>query len=43
MSATGREGHMRIKTVPPDEVFLGLTIGCTVLLIELGIFALVMD
>jgi len=31
---------MRIKTLPPDEVFLGLAVGCTVFLIELGILAL---
>ena len=31
---------MRIKTLPLDEVFLGIVVGSTVLLIELGIFAL---
>ena len=31
---------MRIKIVPPDEIFLGLLAGSTVLLIELGILAL---
>jgi len=34
---------MRIKTIPRDEVFLGLAAGSVVLLIELGIFALSMD
>ena len=33
------EAYMRIKTLPPDEIFLGLATGSTVLLILL-IFAL---
>jgi hypothetical protein len=31
---------MKIKTVPQDEIFLGLAVGGTVLLIELGFIAL---
>jgi len=34
---------MRIKILPSDEVFLGLAVGCTVFLIELGILALSLD
>jgi hypothetical protein len=33
---------MKIKTVPPDEVFLGLAVGSTVLLIQIGLLALLM-
>jgi hypothetical protein len=31
---------MKIKTVPLDEMFLGLVVGSTVLLIEIGLLAL---
>jgi hypothetical protein len=31
---------MKIKTIPPEEIFLGLAVGGTVLLIEIGLFAL---
>jgi hypothetical protein len=31
---------MKIKTVPPDEIFLGLAVRSTFLLIEIGLLAL---
>ena len=31
---------MKIKTVPPNEIFLGLAVGSTFLLIEIGLLAL---
>jgi hypothetical protein len=34
---------MRIKTLPPDEIFLGLAIGSTVLLIQLIIALTIVD
>jgi hypothetical protein len=34
---------MKVKVLPPDEVFLGLPVGSTVFLIEIGILALLMD
>jgi hypothetical protein len=34
---------MRIKTLPPDEIFLGLAIGSIVLLIQLIIALTIVD
>jgi hypothetical protein len=34
---------MKVKLIPPDEMFLGLTIASTGLLIELGVLVLLMD
>jgi hypothetical protein len=33
----------RIKTVPPDELFLGLAVGSIVVFVELGLLALSLD
>jgi hypothetical protein len=37
------EACMKIKTVPPGEMLLGLAVGSTVLLIEIGFLALLID
>lgn len=34
---------MKVKLIPPDEMFLGLTIASTGLLIELGVMVLFMN
>jgi hypothetical protein len=34
---------MKVKVLPPDEVFLGLAVGGTVFLIEIGVLALLVD
>ena len=31
---------MKIKIIPPEEIFLGLAVGGTVLLVEIGLLAL---
>jgi hypothetical protein len=33
---------MKVKVLPPDEVFLGLTVGSAVLLVETSLLALMM-
>ena len=34
---------MKVRAVPPDEIFLGLAVGSTFLLVEIGILALLVD
>jgi hypothetical protein len=34
---------MKVKLIPPEELFLGLTIASTGLLIELGVMVLLMN
>jgi hypothetical protein len=34
---------MRVKVLPRDEIYLGLAIGGLSLLVEIGLFAILMD
>jgi hypothetical protein len=34
---------MKVKSIPPDELFLGLAVGSIVFFVELGLLALSLD
>ena len=38
-----RDNTMKAKVLPPDEMFLGLAVGGTVLLVEICLLALFAD